>query len=200
MSLEETGYPELLQIYSYLRSTGQDPVVVDTNVLRQDPRGVLAALCAAVGIEFTDVMLSWAAGPKDFDGLWASHWYKRYHESTGFEPPGLPSPLPVKLFPLLEECYPLYDMLRRKAIGGLSLDRLWPATVSDHGLALPALPDERNQHILVWVGGRLVPRAYASMSVFDSTVQVRWSKHMNSCPWGKHRNRKFKKEEGKTHR
>ncbi len=76
-------------------------------------------------------------------------------------------------YTLYEECFPFYDMLRRKAIGGHLLERLSATHIVDDGIALPALPDERNQSILVWVGGRLVPRAYASMSVFDSSVQVR---------------------------
>jgi branched-chain amino acid aminotransferase group I len=35
----------------------------------------------------------------------------------------------------------------------------------------PALPDPRNADIQVWVGGRLLPRAEAKVSVFDSSVQ-----------------------------
>jgi branched-chain amino acid aminotransferase len=35
----------------------------------------------------------------------------------------------------------------------------------------PALPDPRNEKILVHVGGELVPRAEAKVSVFDSSVQ-----------------------------
>ncbi|TDJ32162.1 MAG: aminotransferase IV [Gammaproteobacteria bacterium] len=35
----------------------------------------------------------------------------------------------------------------------------------------PKLPDPRNENIMVHVGGRLVPRADATVSVFDSSVQ-----------------------------
>jgi branched-subunit amino acid aminotransferase/4-amino-4-deoxychorismate lyase len=35
----------------------------------------------------------------------------------------------------------------------------------------PRLPDPRNAKILVWVGGELVPRDQAKVSVFDSSVQ-----------------------------
>jgi branched-chain amino acid aminotransferase group I len=35
----------------------------------------------------------------------------------------------------------------------------------------PTLPDPRNQHIVVYVGGELLPRAEAKVSVFDSSVQ-----------------------------
>ena len=40
-----------------------------------------------------------------------------------------------------------------------------------HDLPAPALPDPRNANILVHVGGRLVPREDAAVSVFDSVVQ-----------------------------
>ncbi|GIL57356.1 hypothetical protein Vafri_12609 [Volvox africanus] len=63
-------------------------------------------------------MLSWPAGPKPYDGLWADWWYKNTHKSTGFdaEVRDARKPLPVHLKPLLAETYPLYDMLSRQAI------------------------------------------------------------------------------------
>jgi hypothetical protein len=30
-------------------------------------------------------MLSWPAGPRDSDGVWAPHWYDAVWKSTGFE-------------------------------------------------------------------------------------------------------------------
>src|SRR5947207_3906945 len=35
----------------------------------------------------------------------------------------------------------------------------------------PQLPDPRNENILIHVGGELVPREHAKVSVFDSSVQ-----------------------------
>jgi hypothetical protein len=31
-------------------------------------------------------MLSWPAGRRDTDGVWAKHWYDVVERSTGFEP------------------------------------------------------------------------------------------------------------------
>lgn len=47
------------------------------------------------------------------------------------------------------------------------------APVHDHGrlLELSSLSDPRNAQTLIWVGDRLIPREYAKVSVFDSTVQ-----------------------------
>ena len=47
-----------------------------------------------------------------------------------------------------------------------------PGALSRLDDAWPDLPEKRNENILVWVGANLVPRCFASMSVFDSTVQV----------------------------
>ena len=52
----------------------------------EDPAGVLARLCAAVGVPFLEQMLSWEAGPRTTDGVWAKHWYGVVEASTGFEP------------------------------------------------------------------------------------------------------------------
>ena len=42
-------------------------------------------MCEALGIEWTDAMLHWPAGPHPQDGVWAPHWYGRVERSTGFE-------------------------------------------------------------------------------------------------------------------
>jgi hypothetical protein len=57
-------------------------------------------------------MLSWPAGPKPEDGVWAPHWYAGVHRSTGWQPW---SPKHVDLLPRLEpvlaEARPLYERL-----------------------------------------------------------------------------------------
>ena len=35
---------------------------------------------------FTPAMLSWPAGPRPTDGVWAKHWYDAVWKSTGFQP------------------------------------------------------------------------------------------------------------------
>ena len=42
--------------------------------------------CAALGIPFSDDMLSWPAGQRDSDGVWARYWYESVWNSTGFAP------------------------------------------------------------------------------------------------------------------
>ena len=47
---------------------------------------MLCALCARLGITFSERMLHWPAGPRSSDGVWAKHWYQAVEQSTGFEP------------------------------------------------------------------------------------------------------------------
>lgn len=67
-------------------SLGKAPPVVDSADILKDPPGVLARLCAALGIPWDPAMLSWAPGRRDTDGIWASHWYNSVEASTGFGP------------------------------------------------------------------------------------------------------------------
>ncbi len=60
------------------------PVIEGEDVLRA-PEAALTALCEALGISFSDSMLSWPAGPRDSDGVWAPHWYDDVRASTGFK-------------------------------------------------------------------------------------------------------------------
>lgn len=61
------------------------PVIEGADVLADPPR-MLASLCAAVGIPYTDAMLHWSAGRRDTDGVWAPAWYAAVESSTGFAP------------------------------------------------------------------------------------------------------------------
>lgn len=61
------------------------PVVMGADIVA-DSAGVLAELCAALDIPWTEAMLSWTPGRRDTDGAWAPHWYGAVERSTGFAP------------------------------------------------------------------------------------------------------------------
>ena len=88
------------------------PVIDSADILR-DPRAALEALCDALGIGFTEAMLSWPAGPRDTDGVWAPHWYDSVWRSTGFGPYRQPAEdeLPAELADLAAQCQPFYEQL-----------------------------------------------------------------------------------------
>jgi Sulfotransferase domain len=91
--------------------------VVDSRDLLTDPEGILRALCLALDVPFDAGMLSWPAGPRDSDGVWAPHWYASVHASTGFaayRPPA--EPLPARLEPLADRCLPYFQRLHQYRI------------------------------------------------------------------------------------
>ncbi len=107
-----TGLPQQVTILEHELAAGRTPVVVDAHRLLSDPPQVLAGLCAAVGVDFDDAMLTWPAGPKPEDGVWAEHWYASAHRSTGFGPPPTGSVvLTDSQQALVDECQPLYERL-----------------------------------------------------------------------------------------
>ena len=116
-TLRDTGLREQNVILDSTLARGEKPIVLDARELLLDPPGVMRLTCAGLGIPFEDAMLSWPAGPKPEDGVWASHWYHNVHASTGFAPYSPPEDqFPARLEPLLEECLPLYRRLRTHAI------------------------------------------------------------------------------------
>jgi hypothetical protein len=118
-TLEGTSLPMQVRLLERMEKAGRLPLVLDSRLLLANPAGVLAALCDRLGLDFDPAMLSWPAGPKPEDGVWAQHWYHRVHHSTGFEPyEPTTRPMPGHLVGLLAECRPLYDRLRQHALGG----------------------------------------------------------------------------------
>ena len=113
VTVEDVGVPQQAEIFDYLQARSSDtPVVLDARDVRENPRGVLNALCDRIGIEFTDRMLAWPPGPRESDGVWAKHWYHSVHRSSGFQPyVARTDPLPGHLEPLARECEPHYHRL-----------------------------------------------------------------------------------------
>jgi len=114
--LADTGLRRQWELFSSLREAGQAPAILDSRELLTNPRVVLGALCAHIGLPFTPAMLSWEAGPRPEDGVWAPHWYHAVHRSTGFAPYRAKTEFPDRLQPLLDECQPWYDRLFEHAI------------------------------------------------------------------------------------
>ncbi len=115
-----TGLPQQVEIFEHvMQRTGKVPAVLDSADLLERPEPMLRALCAVLGVPFTDRMLWWPAGRRESDGIWARHWYDRVEQSTGFEtpPPRPPVTVAVKSLPpavaeIAARCRPLYERLR----------------------------------------------------------------------------------------
>jgi Sulfotransferase domain len=113
-----TGLPQQVEIFEHVvERTGRAPPVLDSADLLERPEPMLRALCEALGVPFSDRMLWWPAGRRDTDGVWASHWYDRVEQSTGFEPPPAQAPaaappLPPAVAAIEARCRPLYEKLR----------------------------------------------------------------------------------------
>jgi hypothetical protein len=91
--------------------------VVDSDDILCDPAGVLAKLCAMLGIAWDEAMLRWERGLHPADGVWGAHWYDKVNASTGFGP--APGPLPEldgEYRTLAEACRADYEALKRHAL------------------------------------------------------------------------------------
>lgn len=116
--LDDTGLKRQWQLFDRLRKRGPAPVVIDSRELLLDPPGVLRALCNNIGVDYSDDMLSWPAGPRKEDGVWAPHWYDAVHKSCGFQPYRPKGKFPANLHALLDECEPWYRRLYEHALRG----------------------------------------------------------------------------------
>lgn len=78
-TLHDIGFAQQVDIFD--RFPGP---VIDSADIRSDPESMLRKLCDAIGLDFDPAMLSWQAGMRPYDGIWAAHWYGAVHKSTGF--------------------------------------------------------------------------------------------------------------------
>ncbi len=99
--------------------TGVSPPVIDADAFLRQPEAHLRALCDALAIPFTPRMLTWPAGPRASDGVWAPYWYDAVLKSTGFEPwRERDRRVASEYRALIDQCMPHYEALfaRRLAV------------------------------------------------------------------------------------
>jgi hypothetical protein len=113
---DDIGLRQQVVLYDELAAAGTPPPVIDAADFLRDPEGHLRVLCEQHGLEFTASMLSWPAGPRDSDGIWAPHWYDAVWGSTGFEPYRPRNPqLTGQPAEVAEACLPHYTYLRERS-------------------------------------------------------------------------------------
>ena len=115
--IEDVGYKAHFELLESLESMKAAYIILDASLLLKNPEGVLKQLCAACGISFDYRMLSWDAGPRPEDGIWAKYWYDNVHRSKGYQPYKEKSDaFPDHLRPLLKECLGYYQKLQEVAL------------------------------------------------------------------------------------
>ncbi len=112
-TVEDVGFVQQGEIFDFVRSqTGSVPPVIDARDALRDPKRMLQLLCDAIGVEFSNAMLSWAPGPRQTDGVWAKYWYAEVERSTAFAPyRGRKIELPKSLAEVHDRCRKIYEEL-----------------------------------------------------------------------------------------
>ena len=114
---EDIGLLQQERLAAFWDGRAATAPVIDAGDFLGDPEGYLRWICDWLGIGFTPAMLSWPAGPRDSDGVWAPYWYDAVLASTGFEPR---RPRDVGLSPhdaaVAEACRPAYDALHARRL------------------------------------------------------------------------------------
>ena len=119
VTLEDIGLPQQVALFNrLLDEKGTPPPVLDAKDVLSDPEKLLRALCEAIGMAFTEAMLSWSPGLRPTDGVWSKYWYSSVRNSKGFV---AYKPKQVLLSPSLEElatkCAPYYERLHTHRLG-----------------------------------------------------------------------------------
>lgn len=109
---EDIRFDRQLELFEQLGG-----LVVDSHDIRADPAGMLARLCAEIGLPWDAGMLQWPAGGRVEDGAWAPHWYGAVHRSTGFAgPEGALPVLQGDLAALCDSALPTYHALHARKL------------------------------------------------------------------------------------
>jgi hypothetical protein len=122
MTLTDIGIVRQVELFDReSQRLGKAPPVIETRDVLENPRAALTALCAALGISFSEKMLRWPPGRRDSDGVWAPHWYANVERSTGFAPPPEKKRITLdgRLRKIADEARPYYERLARHKLNSV---------------------------------------------------------------------------------
>jgi hypothetical protein len=83
--VDELGYHQQYKIMRYLDDIGKKFIVIDSNILLNNPEKILSQWCSSIDLEFDASMLSWKKGNHPQDGIWWKHWYDNVITTTHFQ-------------------------------------------------------------------------------------------------------------------
>ncbi len=114
-ALEDLGYLQQTEIFDFVRTRVKSlPPVLDAKDVLKNPERMLRLLCKAVGVEFSESMLSWPPGLRETDGIWARHWYGEVAKTTSFRPyRPRHDEVPERLNKIYERCRECYEQLHQ---------------------------------------------------------------------------------------
>ncbi len=112
--MKDIGYQAQVDLLNYFKKIGATFMVIDASDILLNPHKALDAMCRKARIEFQPAMLSWKAGRRKEDGIWAKYWYSNVHQSTGFDAyEEKKIEVSDALKPLVKRCEPLYNYLKQ---------------------------------------------------------------------------------------
>ncbi|PWN07274.1 sulfotransferase family protein [Rhodohalobacter mucosus] len=116
-TMRDVGYEMHLELIRFLKKNSQPFHIIDSKAVLMNPESELTAVCDFLGIPFERGMLSWRAGPRPEDGVWAKYWYHNVHKSIGFQPyQPREEEIPLELKPLYIECRRAYEKILSHAL------------------------------------------------------------------------------------
>ena len=115
---EDIGFNQQYEIYKYITNNVDDnPPILDATKIRNNPKQVLGKFCDAIEIPWDDNMLKWETGLKDYDGVWAPHWYPSVLKSNSFHPEtNAEIILSDNEKKIVDKAMPIYEELLSKSI------------------------------------------------------------------------------------
>ncbi|GAB5489484.1 MAG: branched chain amino acid aminotransferase [Parasphingorhabdus sp.] len=119
VTVKDLGYQRQLEyVDSIAEKSGKAPIILDSADILRNPEAHLKALCKGLDIPWDKGMLQWEAGTRESDGVWASHWYNRVVNTTGFGSPetSSTSTLTNAEQRVADESRPFYEQLSKYKI------------------------------------------------------------------------------------
>ncbi len=114
-TLENVGLEAQWRLYQAAEAEGLSPVVIEAEAVRADPKGIMRALWARIGLEWTEAAFDWQAPPEDWEHV--SAWHEEARTSSGIRTADPEEMLRKELEfdALVEEAPHLQDYLRHHA-------------------------------------------------------------------------------------
>ncbi len=117
-NITDIGFEQMFKLFEYVRNyISKKIIVVNADILLQNPEAYLKELCNKLEIDFSIKMIKWPKGITNDYGIWHKHWYRDIINSNGFiKTKNKINKVPDHYQKIYEESIEIYNKMKKHSI------------------------------------------------------------------------------------
>ena len=117
-NITDIGFHQMFKLFNYVKTNiSKDIIVVNADILLEDPESYIKKLCKKLKIDFSPKMIRWPKGITNDYGIWHKYWYHDIINSNGFiKTKNIINEIPNDYQKIYEDSIEIYNKMKKLSI------------------------------------------------------------------------------------